>query len=877
MARTNNRLVEAALSAVRGETRTERVRCTCARGHRFSAPIQLCLSNVSEPRAFEAFDGDGTQRVQCPICAEGCRVAEPVLIHDVAGSRFAMLVPQMLGHLEIELRADLLEALATADPDLVPQYVVDFDTLLGGGDLASWREAPADRGDERPASVSSVPPRPGARAQSPALAPSLLPDVAAKDIHEAFADLARPDTVAPSLPPEPEEDEPQEDVGSLFADEEEEDDWLPEKDFGHDEDKTPVPEPEPAHGPKPAAHKQAKGRPTPTVAAARLPQRRSESDFSDILSDDDLVEEKEAPARDDEPEMLDDDDLVVEEPAPAPAGGRARATSGRDEKRGPLAPRPMIDGARSHFEVAHDRVVLHHRISEADLVEVDPDRADLWFQLHFANGFPLVALTLVFDPKARHPRSLSWLLDVTKESHREVAHAMRRKYRAEIRLYDEDLAELKRFAAGGERELNISIVMDRAAKAMADLPPERRSFDQAVEAFASEPEPLGRVRPPFQSDKEPTPENFEDSRLLLELVHGWLAPERYDYLVLTRSFPLDQFQEVVSEALRHAVRFGIRVEGNLMDRCVALGLATDRKDLVRRLVAAFDELVRQGDGPDEEAEAQNWADLLADAKSVGVEIDPDTRDRAELTLERLGLLDDEIERWRTELEQPAKAATETLAAMLRHRSLRLGALEALAARGEPSAFPALLDGFSRLEPAVLPQAVKAVAGLGEALADGLVTLLGSPRTHVRQAAAVLLGANPLRRTVTPLIQHLLAEPTPVWLDLARAVAVSGSMSLKPLERHLADDEADEGRLATALSFILHKDKAAADKLAAMEDAGGERIKAVAGKARRGSGLPPANTAFEAYGDLLRRAAAGERIAEEAAAQAWESCDAAKDA
>ncbi|MDD5309587.1 MAG: hypothetical protein PHU25_19900 [Deltaproteobacteria bacterium] len=863
MARTNSRLVEAALSAVRGEARTERVRCTCPRGHRFSASIQLCIGNASDSRALEAFDSDGTQRVQCPVCAEACRVAEPVLIHDVAGSRFAILVPQMLGHLEIELRASLLEALATADPDLVPQYVVDFEILLGGGALATWRKPPAEPDDDESPEVSSVPPRPDARyAQVPDPALSLPTEVGAKDIHEAFADLARPVTATPSMPPEPfDGDEPQEDVESLFADEGEDDSWLPKKDFGGDDDKTPVPEPEPKHSPVPERSKTPARR-TPAVAAAPILERPSESDFSDLLADDDIVEEHEAPSRNDEPETLDDDDLVAEE---------------SDEKRNPLAPKPMIDGARSHFEVAYDRVVLHCVISGADPVEIDPDRADLWFQLHFANGFPLVALTLVFDPKSRHPRSLSWLLDVTKESHREVAHALRRKYRAEIRLYDENLAELKRFTVGGERELNISIVMDRAAKAMADLPPEHRSFEEAAQTFASEPEPLGRVRPPFQSDNQPSPENFEDGWLLLELVHGWLAPERYDYLVLTRSFPLDQFQEVVSEALRHAVRFGIRVQGSLMDRCVALGLATDRKDLVRALVAAFDDLVRRGEGPDDEAEAQNWSELFTDAKAVGAEIDPDVRDRAELTLERLGLLGEEIESWRTALERPDQVATDTLATMLRHRSLRRAALEALAARGEPSTFSALLDGFSRLEPAALPQAVRAVAALGEALADGLVTLLGSPRTHVRQAAAVLLGATSLRRTVTPLIQGLLTEPTPLWLDLARAVAVSGSMALKPLERHLIDEEADEGRLATVLALILRRDKTAADKLAAMEEAGDARTKVIAEKAQRASELPPTSAAFEAYGDLLRRAVGGERIEEEDASRAWIACEAAEGA
>jgi HEAT repeat protein len=90
---------------------------------------------------------------------------------------------------------------------------------------------------------------------------------------------------------------------------------------------------------------------------------------------------------------------------------------------------------------------------------------------------------------------------------------------------------------------------------------------------------------------------------------------------------------------------------------------------------------------------------------------------------------------------------------------------------------------------------------GEAAGDYFVEGLTARKSFTRQACALALGELKLRRAVVPLVHQMLAEKTPIWSEIARALGRYGVAAVKPLQRYLRDPKGKDERLVLALSFL----------------------------------------------------------------------------
>jgi len=637
------------------ETRRERVRCTCADGHVFVATIFKAIDIDINPAALDQLTDKGLQPVTCPVCEANWPLAEPIALHAREGGRFALFVPEPLAHLELHLRAELTREAANADPETVPSYVADFETLVGARALKYWLFGPSASAlatvppprrtksaepkppaDAAPAPEPSRPvSEPSRPAPEPKPAPQARPQPKQKPaIHEAFADLMGPEVRTSTIPPEL-------DMDALDADDEEpllDEDWLDDDalDAGYERPASPLP-----GAPRSPGSRHAQPPPAAEDASPReaRPGRDADPpvDFADLLSaddddllveDDDLDEAAEAFELEDEEEAFGDsiDDGL------RGAGKRRPARPGLGDSSGALDA-----GVGPDIEVIGDRVILRHRVDPDEADRYDPSRSDLWIQLHVIGGFPLVLLTLVTDRKSPERGWLSWPLDLRREPHREVVHALRRSFRAEVRLVVEPDGPRDGFEIGADRELNAAVVLKRATQMLEELEGDAALFESAVASASSLARPLGsEPPPPFDPERLPRPTGTDETWAQLETLAVWTSGERRDDLVLVRSFPLDHLEKIVAELLDAALELGVALPEPIAERAVESGRAADRAALAARLFARFDETVRRS-GADDDATARNWRRLMDECARRKVEIEAGARDRAEKALERHGL------------------------------------------------------------------------------------------------------------------------------------------------------------------------------------------------------------------------------------------------
>jgi hypothetical protein len=792
-----------------------RARCRCGCRSSFLAELLVSVNLDTDPGALEELGDDGLQPAKCPHCGGVCKLAEALVLHDPARGRLALFVPDALSHRELELRAELSAEIAADDPGGLPGHAFDPVWLAGIQDLREWLFGPRARSIAPPAA------EPEKRDEAPE--PPVVGDRSSKPpIHEAFADLRESDSEPPStVPPPP----PLDDEEPIFDDDDDDEDWLPNE----------------------LSASAADARPTPRPAR---PPSGDGVDYAGLLGADEEEEpDLELPEDEDEPDLEFEAGFSLSEPPGRPAEKRKDA------------PRALLDGEPYLAELQGDEVVLHRVVDAEQAGAFDVSKADLWFQFVEIEGRPLVAITLVEDPSLENPIRISWPLDVNRIAHRELAHSLRRSYNARVRLYDEERSQIERFELSSDRELNVVAVLEEFSRRTAGREVEETDFAYAAALLDREGAPLGDPLPGlFTAGSPPRLESFEDARGVLAVLESWNEPERRAHLVLVRSFPLDYLEELINEVLEAAVRHGAHLPASFKDRAIGLGLSASRGELALELVDSFNRTMLSENRPDETTAAHNWRALLADCAEQGVTPDAETQDRAESLLEKHGLLDNSTYREALEaLSDPSQLETDQLLRMLRHRPLRLRALTAVAGRAEPQAWAEAVEAVSRIGFTEMPTAVRAVAGLREAVAGQIAALLRSRRAHVRQAAAVLLGELTLRRTLMPLLKALDAERTPVRVELARAVARTGSTAIRSLERRLKDPRGGVESLALVVRLMRELDDRAAGRFEAMASSGNERAGRLMELSQSEATAVDPVSPVERYGAILRRAAGGAEI------------------
>lgn len=189
---------------------------------------------------------------------------------------------------------------------------------------------------------------------------------------------------------------------------------------------------------------------------------------------------------------------------------------------------------------------------------------------------------------------------------------------------------------------NISWLRARAEELLDALPADSPALGPGAFRAAADRwldpdfELFGRLKHNFSADSFADATTPAEVSLAAGIVGFWSAPERVEYLITNRSFPLAQFETIQKRVVRRAVQQGIYINDPLRLIALEMELAPTEEELAERLVTEFAEVsvgLRRND-LDPLKEWENWDELLALAEDFGVNLDAEMLELAEASLKR---------------------------------------------------------------------------------------------------------------------------------------------------------------------------------------------------------------------------------------------------
>lgn len=615
------------------QTRSTSVRVTGRHGDVFRAEVYRCVNVTTDPELRDALRSGALYEVDAPDGGEPYRLALPLCYHDEDAQLFALVLPEALRHREFALRAELLDELDQVDGPL-PDYIRQFDTVVGVDGLAELE----------------------ARAARPA--------DAAEANDELVADGGQPASTVVSEPPQPSEDVRAE-LEAAWQELEEERDQLAQERQQLDEVRERI-----------DRERARMDEVEDEIARERdeIREMRSEIEAMKLnLEQKQLRMEQGAPESNAEEstqvvtddqfiEVVDDDDASEANPdqpgRAEPAGAEPHEAtelieSPYHDQQEPaelteeevnraddaLAPQTFASDAWRSVEVVDGHVLASAKLPDAVITAFeDAPTRSFFVQYDHEGGYPLLGLLFAaLDDDEQATETVGWALDVANADHEIVLDRLDGSVELRVALYDgaDKLAAVYEIAA--PLHDNVDWIRNRAEHVLAEEDVDLGSFDDAANRWqAADFERLGAMRHNFRHDSFEEATTPGELKLATGIVGYWSTPEKYEYLVANRSFPLDQFEAIQKRVVRRAVQHGLYLNAPLRRVAVEAGLAADEIELVERLVAEFAEIsvgLRDND-LDPIQEWENWEDLIELAEDVGVTIDPDVLELAEASLKR---------------------------------------------------------------------------------------------------------------------------------------------------------------------------------------------------------------------------------------------------
>lgn len=440
---------------------------------------------------------------------------------------------------------------------------------------------------------------------------------------------------------------------------------------------------------------------------------------------------------------------------------------------------------------------------------------DVRVTLHRAATYPVITL-LVGTPAALRaaPRAVAVIcLDLAVDRDRAALAQLARSFELVIDVYDAG-RWLRRVALSAPLTDNVGYLL-RAAREHQRQLTEAGAALSAARAVEQVLHPnydlLGLAQPLadiLRLEQLESLATAEAARAALELVRKLSEPAGEDYLICTRGFPLAQWRELRHPVLERAVSLGLWPGPELARVAVSEGLARSRRELLARLMSAFEELQQQSVQCDlsPAAQATNQEALEAEARTLGL-----APGRARTTA--IASEHDAVVAGTIDLEpgEPARAlalSVDELAAALADPGARLDACLELCRRGVAEAAPAVVAALPHLSRSEVAQVLAAALGLGLHLEGPLIVALSSAKSYVRQGAALALGVLGGEDGTVALVELLLTEPTDIWKEIARAIGQVGPAALQQLagaaQAHGITARTEE-RMAWAMAHLGARD------------------------------------------------------------------------
>lgn len=537
----------------------------------------------------------------------------------------------------------------------------------------------------------------------------------------------------------------------------------------------------------------------------------------DLAAAVEMVDEK--PAKAPEPDLADDVE-ELEDIEPIEATGIHKDIPGEDtDLRGkprtepPPPPKkseppvPSVAPPPEFFERRHGSSVtaisedggvrLFVRLPENkdDLFKDAPP--ELYAQLVLVEEYPVVLLSVV-EAKDNRPIALRAALDMKNADDREILENLRRRFAATVALFTAQKRYLRSFEIAAPRESNVARMLDRVARHRTAAKVDTAT---AIERALSAPPPVRSKDHPF-TDEAKSPKSARDALTAIEQLGDWGTPEKLDHATLVLSVPRDKIDATFRHALGHALEHGIALDARLVERAIAVGVASDATTLVTKQIEAFQKTAAKPDrgGLSKEAVAENWERLLKTAADHEVAIETGAHELAWKTI-REGKGDGGGD---VDLTKLADMGVPELVLMLDHpRYRKLAALE-LCRRKDTAIVETICKSVRKMPRAEVVRVVPQLVPLGDDIGDALIDGLSARKTFVRQAFALALGHMKLRRAVVPLLHLMTSEESDVWKEVARIVGSFGNASLRAVTTQLREPKGREDRYVLCLAYLANQ-------------------------------------------------------------------------
>ncbi|HEY3804784.1 MAG TPA: hypothetical protein VGL61_19355 [Kofleriaceae bacterium] len=764
-----------------GRTQTAVVHVTSPSGDLVPVTVHTAIDAVSDPELAARLQSDDPARAL--NVAGDRRLAMPIVYHDPAAELMVLVLDESHRHRELDERIRLLKKLRAEDAP-IPAYAKDFAVVFGAAGLHAYLEGRAN------AALSQVS---AARAQDAGKELERKQDELAK----AQAELARGRQELAA-------------ARSLLEHE-------------RAEHQRAAAEAEKARVEKPRAP-VVEMAPEATVIAHE-PPRHDEAHHDEVRHDEAHHEESfvTAPipksAAEHEDEHEDDHEAEHEAEAlpdvaePKPNGvskvpmaefqdeattGQAIIPQGADPlttdtvDMGPPERDAWLDfaatGVASSFEVEGGQVRLALVVGE-QIARGLRGVLDVRVLLHRLPTYPVI--TLVIGPPAAlrvpSPTQLAVVtLDVGVDLDHKVLAALGKHFELTVVVIHRGVP-MRQVKLGAPLADNVQYILraaeDHLRGVAADGEPSYQKARDIVtgagfDLLGGDHAESGE----FRDDKLAQLATAQQLRRAIAIARRFARPSREDYLVCARGFPLQRWRDLRRHVLESAVAWGLWMGPELAQVAVSEGLARSRRDLVAKLDMAFEQLRAHPTAYDidEDAAADNLKALAEEARSLGVELH--RKVEGAIKSEDVPEVSGSIE---GEAESLVSATTpDQLMVMLDDKRHRVTAAAELCDRGIGNAAPAVIAAVKKMSRAEAVRILGKSVKLGPAAAAPLIEGLQSSKAFLRHGCALALALLRTDEGTRAVIELLLAEPTEVWREIARALGQVGPGALAPLAAHI---------------------------------------------------------------------------------------------
>ncbi len=790
-----------------GATRTERILYTAPGGRVIPVEVHRCVNVATHPELGARLRaGEPINVVACPDGRER-PVHVSVAYHDPGRRVFVVVVPETARHTELTERSAWLAQLASDAEYELPNYVLRFDVVFGGGELADLLER---RDDDRVRS-----------ARDAELSQELDKRRARLEEHEArfAASKAEFEKVVAEL--EVRNEELQARVAELDERASSARDTTTETEIADlsDPDIIPPPDPEGTPLPRPVPHEEIQTNPfelMPEREAAEL-RARGVSDAELREASDRFVKQRDSGpivvGSDDDSEVIAADQIVSEEDSEPSIRPRTddNATTVGGVQTDILTERWIVSREEELKVATAEGVRLAATLTPQQLSGFGEELV-VRVQLHRMPTYPIIAIT-VGDPANKDP--YPFLFDVGRESDMGALAALAREFAFELQLFDTEYTPVRRTAITAPLTDNVRYALAAAEQHLTAIPPPQRSFAKASIAYADpEFDRHGRNRPERALFRREILEHVDSParcRTALDLVAHFSKPEHEELLVLVWGEPLAAWNKARGRTVLKAVELGLWPGSDLARFAVSAGAARSRKDLVQRLHTSFTRTIGStANDLDDDAIDLNWKALRAEREALGIEA-PASNGNGNGAAVVSGTIGGDSDRMpaTNPVEAPIAPAADLatlgpqqLVRLLRNKDRRRAAAIELAMRGETLGLGPTFETLKIMTRAEAVQVLGHVTKYGDPATEHLLRGLRSRKGFIRQGCALALGVLKNEEGIEAICDLLLSEPTEIWRELARSVGEVGAGAVMSLLARLKDQgDAGRERAAWALAHV----------------------------------------------------------------------------